>query len=130
MGKIEDLIKKYTDTDFKIINKRASDNHFIHQTLTISPSNDPDVKVEVSINDEGDVSIVDSNIVLLKTFNIAEGYSQEDMAMGIAALLSNQYQVGGKGLFGKRQVSIQVGAKKVYGRLLRWNEGKTMDKKR
>ena len=62
-----------------------------------------------------DISTVDSNRVKLKQFNIAEGYTQSEMAMGIAALLSGSYEVQNRNLFGRRTVIISVGNSKVYG---------------
>ena len=69
----------------------------------------------MSLNDRGDISTVDSNRVKLKQFNIAEGYTQSEMAMGIAALLSGSYEVQNRNLFGRRTVIISVGNSKVYG---------------
>ena len=114
MEKIKNLIKKYTDIDFNI-SVSSGDNHFIHQTAIISPLNNKKVIINVAINDENNISIVDSNIVSLKSFNIAEGYSQDDMAMGIASLLANDYQIGRKTILVKRRATLQLGNKKIYG---------------
>ena len=115
MEKISKLIEQYTDTRFKIVSKTQGDNHFINQTITIVPVNGSDMEIEVSLNDRGDISTVDSNRVKLKQFNIAEGYTQSEMAMGIAALLSGSYEVQNRNLFGRRTVIISVGNSKVYG---------------
>ena len=115
MEKISKLIEQYTDTRFKIVGTTQGDNHFINQTITIIPVNGSDMEIEVSLNDRGDISTIDSNRIKLKQFNIAEGYTQSEMVMGIAALLSGSYEVQNRNLFGRRTVAISVGKSKVYG---------------
>ncbi|WOQ18322.1 hypothetical protein [Raineyella sp. W15-4] len=86
--------------------------------LELSSNDRPDVRVEVTLNNTGEVSIVDSSIVWFSYFNIAEGYSQGELLKGVAALMSGDYVIE-RTLFGGRRAVVTLGDREVYGKVHR-----------
>jgi hypothetical protein len=74
--------------------------------------------VYISVNDEGEISLFDTDVFHFSRFNIAEGFTEENFRSAVISFLNNEIKVR-KNILGQKYVELQFEKLVAYGKAKR-----------